>query len=91
LKLKYIKIDCEVWDRVGGDAAIFLGFLQLNHAKLKRDKDGFFSMDSAYAVNGLGITRRQFRLWMDKLVDAGFIARKTGRNQNIKPKYKILR
>lgn len=90
MSIEYLKVRHEDVKKVGGDAAYLLAFLRLQHKTLRRDQDGYFSMDAAYVVRVLEVTRREFRYQMDKLTEAGLVERVEGKNQNVKPRYKLL-
>ena len=71
-------------------AYLFAYFLFVSK-KLPKDRDGYFSFDASYALNGIGIPKRTFVRYRQKLVDHGLIEFIPGNNQNARPRYKVLK
>ena len=88
-KLKYITVTLEDLRSLGIREAIFYAYLM--QVSQSREKErGFFELDMGYICRGLGITRRQAQWARDKLVRLGRISYVSGKNQNQKPRWKIL-
>ena len=77
--------------KVGGDAAFLLAYLNYIAKRSRVDERGYFSLDSKYAIRGVGIPKRSFVRYREALVKAGYISYIPGDNQNIKPRYKVLK
>lgn len=90
MRVKYLKVDSELAERVGWDSAALYAFLRMRHSTLRRDDRGYFLMDAKYVERGIGMPRGLFRSCRDRLVREGLILYEYGANHNQKPRYKLL-
>lgn len=91
MNIDYLKVSFEARMKVGGDAAFLLAYLNYVSRRTPRDERGYFSLDSTFAIRGVGIPKRSFIRYREALVQAGYISYIPGDNQNIKPRYKVLK
>lgn len=90
MRVKYLKVDSELAERVGWDSAALYAFLRMRHSTLRRDDRGYFLMDAKYVERGIGMDRFRFMRCRNKLAREGLILCEYGANQNNKSRYKLL-
>ena len=88
--IEYLNVNLDMYRRVGAEAAIVYAYFRYVVKTTIKDDKGYFLLDSARATNALGMNRRQFIHYRDKLVKHGLIDHISGANQNCKPRYKLL-
>jgi hypothetical protein len=86
--LGHVRVD--ILSKYGGDAACVYAYLCFVARRKPKDGHGYFTMDSAFAARALGITRQRFIRSRDKLAMGELVDYIEGRNQNCKPRYKLL-
>ncbi len=74
---------------MSGDEAILHAYLRAVSRKCGK-KQGFFELDAGAISRTLSMNRRQIVRNRDKLVALGKIAYIPGKNQNNKPRWKLL-
>ena len=75
---------------LGADAALILAELRYLSRKSKKDLGGFFTADSSFIREQIGMKRDTFLRNRDKLIKLGKIDFIQGSNQNVKSRYKIV-
>jgi hypothetical protein len=86
----FYKVDSVLVDRLGLDAA-FLYTLLKNISKIrKKDKTGFFDLWTSYIVKRTKWSKPKVIKIRRKIISAGLIEFRQGKNQNHKNKYKML-
>lgn len=87
--LTYLVVRLSDLRELSGNEVLFLAYLK-QVSKAKPKKSGYFELDSGYIGKTLCLDRRQVARMREKLVKAGRIAYIPGKNQNDKPRWKLL-
>ena len=88
-KLTFLVVELSDLDKLNGNEALFLAYLrQISRTKPK--KLGYFELDCGYISRAIHLDRRQIARLREKLVRLGRISYVPGKNQNEKPRWKIL-
>lgn len=74
---------------MSGNEAILYAYLKAV-ARKRGKKQAFFELDAGSITRALSMSRRQIVHSRDRLVDLGKIAYIHGKNQNNKPRWKLL-
>lgn len=88
--IKYLKVDLSLYGMLSGDELIFLSYLKFLCRKLKSDDRGYINLDSGYIERSLGMDRQKIRRYREHLVKLKVVDYIPGRNQNQKPRYRVL-
>ena len=86
----FIKVDIELVQFIGLEATFLYGALcNISNIKSVDDK-GYFTVETSYLCRVTGWSRWTLIRHRNKLIEADLIRLKSGVNQNIKVKYKLI-
>lgn len=89
-QIQYLKLDMNLAREKGLDCAMLFACLKLLARKQRMDDYGFFQVDRAFLEPNLGMSRDRLLRARKNLEESGMIQFIEGRNQNQRPRYKIV-
>lgn len=87
---QFFKVYADEVEKLGTDAAVLLAKLRHISKKIKKDKDGYFTVPRSFLCEQIRLGRTRFERAREKLVECGYIDFIPGLNQNAKTRYKIV-
>lgn len=88
-KLKYLIVNLSDLEKMNSDEALFLAYLK-QVSRVMPKKGEYFELDMGLAGRTLSLSRKQVMRLRDRLIDLDQLAYIPGRNQNSKPRWKLL-
>lgn len=85
----YLRVDLALVQDIGANAAILYAFIIFVAKKRQKDIHGFFSIETKYICQNLGLARNTLIRHRSILIKRGLIELRQGSNQNAKSYYKI--
>ena len=90
--MEYIRVELADIERVGDPlTAILYSYLKFLSKRAEIDEHGYFRLDSRPICSKLRLDRQVLNRMRRRLMVKGLIDYIPGKNQNIKPRYKVFR